>query len=150
MDECEHLLHHGTTSEVVRKADKILAQAQQYVRSEQDTTPVVTSSMKVDFSHEEDLLDMVDSLGELLVGEFFFKNVYMQEQVEQEYIISCSLLKALVQSCYVHSTSIFYYQVAMGIAHIVYFPFLISHTHACLIYRFTGQPNLYVCSSRSS
>lgn len=69
-EECERLLHHGTTYEVVREADKILAQSQQYIRSEQDTTPVVACSMDMDFSSEEDLIDIVDNLGELLVGEF--------------------------------------------------------------------------------
>lgn len=68
MDECERLLHHGTTLEIVHEADKILAQSQQYIRSEQDTTPVVACFMDVDFSNEEQLVKLIDSLGELLVG----------------------------------------------------------------------------------
>ena len=64
------MLHHASAYEVVRDADKILAQTQQYVRSEQDTTPVVASAMDVDFSSEEDLIDLVDNMGELRVGEW--------------------------------------------------------------------------------
>ena len=68
-DECERLWHYSTTSEIVRGADKVLVQAHQYIRSEQDVTPVVACSMDVDFSYEGELLQLVDSLGELLVGE---------------------------------------------------------------------------------
>ena len=69
INECEKLLHYGTTSEVVKKADKIIAQAQQYAHSEQDTTPVVTCCMEIDFSSEEELIQRVDTLGELLLGK---------------------------------------------------------------------------------
>ena len=68
-DECERLHHYGSTSEIVRGADKILVQAHQYIRSEQDITPVVASAMDVDFSSEGELLQLVHSLGELLVGQ---------------------------------------------------------------------------------
>ena len=70
MDECERLLHHGTTSELVRGADKVLVQCQQYIRSEQDTTPVVACFMDVDLSSEGELLDLMENFGELLVGEY--------------------------------------------------------------------------------
>lgn len=66
MDECERLLHHGTTSEV-RGADKVLAQSQQYIRSEQDTTPVVACSMDVDLSNEGELLLLVENLESYLL-----------------------------------------------------------------------------------
>ncbi len=67
-DECERLWHYGTTSEIVRGADKVLVQVHQYIRSEQDITPVVACSMDVDFSSEGELLELVHSLGGLLVG----------------------------------------------------------------------------------
>lgn len=78
MDDCERLLHHGTTSELVRGADKILVQSQQYIRSEQDTTPVVACSMDVDLSGEEELLQIVDNLGELLLGKVLLGKLAQQ------------------------------------------------------------------------
>lgn len=72
MDECERLLHHGTTSELVREADKILVQSQQYIRSEQDITPVVACAMDVDFSSEKELVQLVNTLGQLLFGELIW------------------------------------------------------------------------------
>lgn len=68
-EECERLLHHATIPEVVRGADKILAQAQQYIRSEQDATPAVACSMEIDFDTEGELRDLVESFGELILGE---------------------------------------------------------------------------------
>lgn len=69
MDDCEGLLHYGSTSEVARGADKILAEVQQYVHSRQDTTPVVGCDMEVVFSKEEQILLLVETLGEILVGK---------------------------------------------------------------------------------
>lgn len=89
MDECERLLHHGTTSELVRGTDKILAQSQQYIRSEQDTTPVVACSMDVDFSSEEELLKIVDNLGELLLGKQILNTL--------EAILPCA--RIIIDSC---------------------------------------------------
>ena len=53
---------------MVRETDKILAHVHQYIRSEQDTTPVVSCDIQVDFSEEHQLMRSIESLGEVLVG----------------------------------------------------------------------------------
>ncbi len=69
IEDCEELLHHAATSAVVRETDKILAHVQQYVRLEQDTTPIVSCDMKIDFSKEDRLLESIELLGEIIAGE---------------------------------------------------------------------------------
>ena len=67
VEDCESLLGESP-SKVVRHADYILAQAQQYVRSEQDTHPVANDCIGADFSCEEELLQLVEGLGQLRMG----------------------------------------------------------------------------------
>jgi len=54
---------------VVRETDKILAHVHQYLHSEQDTSPVVSCDLQVDFSEEHQLMRSIESLGEILVGK---------------------------------------------------------------------------------
>ena len=68
VEDCEGLLG-DSTSEVVRHADHLLAQAQQYVRSEQDTNPATNDCIEANFSREEELLQLVKGLGQLYTGE---------------------------------------------------------------------------------
>lgn len=68
VEDCEGLLG-DSTSEVVRHADHLLAQAQQYMRSEQDTNPATNDCIEADFSREEELLQLVKGLGQLYTGE---------------------------------------------------------------------------------
>lgn len=67
-DECETVLYQSGFSSVVRNADKVLAQAQQYVRSEQDVTPMVTACIEADFNPEVELLEVMERLGTLQLG----------------------------------------------------------------------------------
>ena len=52
-----------------RNADYMLAQAQPYVRSEQDPSPSVTDAIEANFGCEKELLTLVDKLGQLQMGE---------------------------------------------------------------------------------
>ena len=66
--DCEDLLYLSEPSEVLRGVDKTLAHARQYTRSEQFITPMVAVDMETDFSSESDVLQLVEGLGHLQLG----------------------------------------------------------------------------------
>ena len=66
--DCEDLLYLSEPSEVLRGVDKTLAHARQYTRSEQFVTPMVAVDMETDFSSESDVLQLVEGLGHLQLG----------------------------------------------------------------------------------
>ena len=67
--DCENLVYLSDPAEVVRGVDNTLAQAQQYIRSEQFVTPMVAVDIEADFSSESDLLKLVEDLGQLQLGK---------------------------------------------------------------------------------
>ena len=57
-------------SQVVRQAEMLVAQVQQYVRSDQDTNPVVSDAIQAHFEAKGELLQLAEQLGELKLREY--------------------------------------------------------------------------------
>ena len=69
IEMCKTLMNQSEPHEVVASGDKQLAQAQQCMRSEQDTTPMVSDCMQTSFDSEQKIMEAVERLGQLQTGE---------------------------------------------------------------------------------
>ena len=72
IETCKTLMNQSEPHEMVASGDKQLAQAQQCVRSEQDTTPMVSDCMQTTFDSGQKILEAIEKLGELQIGECVF------------------------------------------------------------------------------
>ena len=51
----------------------LISKVQQQIRSDQDTNPVVSDSIQARFTGEEQLLNMVETLGELKLRKYAYR-----------------------------------------------------------------------------
>jgi hypothetical protein len=91
--ECEEVID-GPDSQVVSLGEGLVAQVQQHVRSDQDTNPLASDSIQVQFHDKGQLLQLAEALGELKFPPGRVEGVRVKSRGPSEVVVSWQALSS--------------------------------------------------------